>query len=413
MKRRLLITSLLACSGLAMGGCDEAGDLTGPRDEAPLVLQFHTAANPMVAQLIAGGGNPKGAIHVGELHVWNDADYLHVRYVVTLAGWCIEETHLHVADHLEEIPQKNGNPRPGRFDYKQDHRPCVDTHVDYQIPLSWSTDTQLYIGAHASLRSSWHAAPASSRGRRFRHSNPSRSESAWSTGCEFPGKNWATCTIYDVQGEIRQEWPEGGTTTVAFEDWQWAQFGLADWDYNDWVADVRVLATYFGTTSARDLVRMDFTVIPQAKLAGFTHVMHLEEMTFQCDGTYELYRDGLLVDSGAYDDATGIDVVVVPNTSAPPNEAELVMHFDAPCDFDFSAYDPYASYHGEGLFFDPWLLVTNTSDVIDQGNVRMLSVPSDWQWPAEGEAVWLAYPKVSPPPDEMSGPVFTPYWWTP
>ncbi|NIV28765.1 MAG: hypothetical protein GWN58_04395, partial [Anaerolineae bacterium] len=150
-----------------------------------------------------------------------------------------------------------------------------------------------------------------------------------------------------------------------------------------------MLATYFGTSTNKDLLRMEFTVIPRAKLAGFTHVMHLEEKTFQCDGTYELYHDGSLTESGTYDDAVGIDVIVVPNTSAQPDIAELVMYFDAPCEFDFSAYDPYSSYHGEGLFFDPWLLVTDTDDVIHQGNVRMLSIPSGWQFPAEGQAVWL------------------------
>lgn len=60
----------------------------------------------------------------------------------TSSGWPMTETHLHVADlsnPAEAIPQKNGNPIPGKFDYSMKHDPPV-TMYKYTIPLSWDGD---------------------------------------------------------------------------------------------------------------------------------------------------------------------------------------------------------------------------------------------------------------------------------
>ena len=96
--------------------------------------------------LVAGGGNPKSAMDVGNVDVWNDGDYLYVQYV-TSGGWCLTETHLHVATSMEAIPQRNGNPVPGQFDYKAEHD-CI-TQYPYTIPLNWDPCTNVYIAAHA------------------------------------------------------------------------------------------------------------------------------------------------------------------------------------------------------------------------------------------------------------------------
>ena len=62
--------------------------------------------------LIAGGGNVKSAIDVGDVTVTNDCTNLYVTYRTT-PGWCITETHLHVAGSEVDIPQtKKGNPIP-------------------------------------------------------------------------------------------------------------------------------------------------------------------------------------------------------------------------------------------------------------------------------------------------------------
>jgi hypothetical protein len=119
----------------------------------PMVGGAHTVDFPDTTPLIAGGGNPDSAMNVGEVQLWNDADNLYVTYVTT-GGWCIIETHLHVAGDVANIPQKNGNPIPGKFDYKSayDLEPCVDETAPYVVPLAsgWKLDGEiLTIGAHA------------------------------------------------------------------------------------------------------------------------------------------------------------------------------------------------------------------------------------------------------------------------
>jgi hypothetical protein len=101
--------------------------------------------------LIAGGGNEKSEIDVGDILVWNDADFLYVQYILD-DGWCLTETHLHVASDLVDIPQtKKKNPIPGHFTYNDEWDPCKTEHT-YPIPLLWPSDVNLYIAAHAVVK---------------------------------------------------------------------------------------------------------------------------------------------------------------------------------------------------------------------------------------------------------------------
>ncbi|MDH4140943.1 MAG: hypothetical protein OEV43_10295, partial [Coriobacteriia bacterium] len=203
-------------------------------------------------------------------------------------------------------------------------------------------------------------------------------ETAWGDGEDFPGRNWATYIKYEIQPcEIQEVWPEGGTMSVAYEDLPLAAGN--DWDYNDFVADISTTATFTGLAYS-ELAEMSFTITPQAKMAGYTHVMHLAPDAFGCDGTYELYRDSVLVDSGVYDDSAGMDFVIVPNTGSLPIDAQLVITFDPGCMFEFPTWDD-SLYHGENLFFDPYIFVNNNGQYVHTGDPRMLTVPVDWAWP--------------------------------
>jgi hypothetical protein len=85
----------------------------------------------------------------GELDVWRDDDYLYVQYILD-DGVTMSETHLHINTSLDGIPQNNGNPIPGQFEYKEDHNPSVNGYL-YTIP--WDDEfwdgQDLYIAAHA------------------------------------------------------------------------------------------------------------------------------------------------------------------------------------------------------------------------------------------------------------------------
>lgn len=155
----------------------------------PVVAAADPVSVPAVNYKLIAGQN----LQVGWVEVSYDAGVLHVKYVMLQpmweAGYCLEETHVHVADSLAGIPQTNGNPIPGQFDYKQDDLGCV-RRVDYWIPLAgWDGTTPLYIAAHAVIHNAY---------------DPYFDETGWGVWCghidryAFPGSNWAAYIIYPL-----------------------------------------------------------------------------------------------------------------------------------------------------------------------------------------------------------------------
>ena len=145
MKKSYYLIVLVLILGMALTGCSllsNVGQVPATDQSGISYLMKHTEEEPFTTPLIAGQ-----TIDVGDVLVWNDGDYLYVKYVVDAEYWCLTETHLHVATSLEDIPQKNGNPPPGKFDYKSEHD-CVADYT-YTIPLDWDPDTELFIAAHA------------------------------------------------------------------------------------------------------------------------------------------------------------------------------------------------------------------------------------------------------------------------
>ncbi len=114
---------------------------------ASSLVLAHICEAPLVTDLIAGGGNPKSAMDVGEVTICNDDEYLYVTYVVTEPGWCLMETHLDVATSPTDIPQVNGNPVPGRFTYGKDDHDCINSYT-IPVPLTWAAGTPLFVAAH-------------------------------------------------------------------------------------------------------------------------------------------------------------------------------------------------------------------------------------------------------------------------
>jgi hypothetical protein len=86
----------------------------------------------------------------GDVIITSDSENLYVQYV-TADGWCLTETHLQVSTDPNAIPQKKGNPAPGKFEYKRKYD-CVteDTYV-IALPEDWQ-GTTVYVAAHAVVR---------------------------------------------------------------------------------------------------------------------------------------------------------------------------------------------------------------------------------------------------------------------
>lgn len=53
---------------------------------------------------------------IGDVNVWNDADYLYVEFVINEPDWYLEETHVAVGA-AEDMVNRGGNPAPGQFPY--------------------------------------------------------------------------------------------------------------------------------------------------------------------------------------------------------------------------------------------------------------------------------------------------------
>lgn len=248
--------------------------------------------------------------------------------------------------------------------------------------------------------------------------------------CElFAVPNTATITTNDTgwtkEATATVEVFELCTATIGYEDLPIALGN--DWDYNDLVIDV---SPYLDVSPEHGLLQLSLTVEqapgagPPAGLTAFRHTLHLQpyadELT--CDGSFEL----TVIDGGVENVTTGDfwpgrDFLLIPDTADPPDSIELQIAFDAPgCPFDFSGFDPVTKYHGEWLFFDPWvevhprrLLEDYEIHVIrsgDEEEPRILTVPVDWQWPVpDGNRICNPYPKVTG--CDPGPPTFVPFWW--
>jgi hypothetical protein len=239
-----------------------------------------------------------------------------------------------------------------------------------------------------------------------------------------------TDTVIPDDANVRVEILELCRAAFGFEDLPSGAAGI-DWDYNDWVATVELEPTVSDPSAGGDLLRMDFSVQPEARGASYDHAFSLNIPSdgFGCDGTATLTRfDGegnvLFSESGPFDASIDNEFQVLPRTSDvfPPlsntDEAKpyvpaqrtalLSIVFDEPCPFEPPEFDQDALIHGEGLFFSASLYVYGSKQTIRPGDERIVLVPVQWKWPEERIPVWEAYPLVQ----EGDPPIFAWAWWT-
>jgi hypothetical protein len=135
-----------AFAGIAASGIQSAVLVLGGEGDG-VGMDDLIYGRPMEVSLCAGQ-----TMDVGDVQVGNDDTNLYVTYLITEPDTCMIETHLHVAEGIDGIPQtKKGNPIPGQFDYMMDHN-CV-TEYTYTIPLgTWADDVDLSIAAHAVVK---------------------------------------------------------------------------------------------------------------------------------------------------------------------------------------------------------------------------------------------------------------------
>jgi hypothetical protein len=155
-----------------------------------LTLTMSTVFAAAGYRLVAGQN-----LIVGHVFVENDDTNLYITFDAKYnLGFCLNETHLIVTDTWDQVPQNNGNPTPGQFDYKGEHN-CVDT-VSYTVPLDdldANGDGQVTIAAHAVV-GNWNT-----------NQWPDYEETGWGAVCgninnnQFPGANWAVYAPYTIK----------------------------------------------------------------------------------------------------------------------------------------------------------------------------------------------------------------------
>lgn len=325
------------------------------------------AAKPIVVELTAGRN-----IDVGQIDVWNDNEYLYVKYSA-VGGWLITETHLSVMTQLASIPQtKNGGPIPGKFEYRKMFSPGVGSYT-FTLPLEpeWLTSA-LYIAAHAIVQKT--------------SGETTRSETAWGGDLEFPGKNWARYFKYLPQ--LEREWPKEGSAYIGYEDLR----DMQDFDYNDWGMTMTVKETY--TVSGVEEISLKFRGMIHS--AVYRHHIHLM-LGDGVSGTVYLKEysgDGVTVVRDITASFTGsIDVQVFDDTEVDLYHYTVIsIVFDSPATpLQQPPYDPYIEVVDTGMTYHSWDTILATMPAGQANIPRILVIPVGWMPPMPGYKVWTVY----------------------
>ena len=221
--------------------------------------------------------------------------------------------------------------------------------------------------------------------------------------------------------------------TVGYED---LPFGspLMDFDYNDFVIDIHSLLTYDKEIKG-NLQKVDFTLTPDARGAVYDHEFHMffAANVFKSDGvaTFTLFDQNHNVigtpQSIPFVAGSNNNFTVFPHTSdifpamsntyetqphlQPQRTAELSIQFNTPFPFSLADYQ-LTDEHGTGMFFDPFIKVLDSGQLIVRGDSRMLVIQDiNYMWPEEHVRMDKAYPLTTylpgPPPDV----IFPNGWW--
>ena len=186
MEKSFGIIAAAVVLGLGAFGCSESiGPVDAPVPEEGVPVSFvleNPLGEPMVVALLAGQ-----YIEVGTVTVSNDETLLSIAIDTSEGDWVLTETHVAVADNLEDLPQTgSGNPQVGHFDLSAEHDPPV-TSWTYEIEYTYVPGAELFIAVHAVV---WLLDGGGA---------PIQEETAWADGIPFPGNNWATYLNYTVQ----------------------------------------------------------------------------------------------------------------------------------------------------------------------------------------------------------------------
>jgi len=198
------------------------------------VLLMTGTASALTETLIADGGDTR--FDAGDVEVTSDGTTLTVRITVNQAvdPWELVESHVHVAGTAEQVPQKNGNPRPGKFDYHDDDPEATTVTVlvhEYTIPLAdvgLVEKDPFVVAVHTAIEWLEITPPVGD----LDPPDILHDETGWADGEDFLGSNWAMYidikeSDWVVSWDVRDNWtlavsvtvgPSPGGTYVQYEN---------------------------------------------------------------------------------------------------------------------------------------------------------------------------------------------------
>ena len=175
-------TTAIGIAGLAFTTSTAAADESGDGPELEL--------SPDEVDLLADQD-----VDVGTVSASLDGDTMDVTYDTSGAEWYIADTHLHVTDDdFDEVTNRNGNPRPGQFDYSGKPYDEYDETVTYSPDvgdLDLEDGDDVLVAAQAEVF-------------KYLHDDEIREETTWGDGERFTDRgNWATYSEFDVEEAIQ------------------------------------------------------------------------------------------------------------------------------------------------------------------------------------------------------------------
>jgi hypothetical protein len=167
MKSMVAVAILLCVSIIGCHNTENTMDVS-----ATSMKQF--SIGPVVETIYAGQHHVVGTVTATKPL---DEDTMTIVYK-TWGDWVITETHTDWGYALSDIPQRNGNPVPGQFEYKGTYNPPV-TSVTYKVHIT-GADCHKYIydANHCVVES-------------IVKGKVKQTNTGWSGNEKFPGKNWA------------------------------------------------------------------------------------------------------------------------------------------------------------------------------------------------------------------------------
>jgi LruC domain-containing protein len=219
-----------------------------------------------------------------------------------------------------------------------------------------------------------------------------------------------------------------------------------DWDYNDFVVGIDITGFYIHNDP--ELVKLTFRFEALARAASYHHDLKFGIHTdfFGSSGAYTIdyyETDGSFISStiGSFNAFQPLDLMIfddtwnalpptaghpyvangIDGTGTYPGRITIVSFsftgFFAKNSLNLDTYTlDYIGVHGENLFFEPYLHVTNTGEDIQTGDIRFIVTPDTWIWPQESASIWTVYPYNDVTGEGVSQgrspPNFTDHWYT-